>query len=566
MPPAVHCILDGMYARSDHRSRLPRRGIGERINRAFGVVSRALPIFGLVAIVLAVSAVVVEGSPIPPSELGPRLLGGSLFVLSCFVGSYMPVEGQPDVPSVLSMGAMTLALLTSLGGVALAVLSLFAREIWLALASARSSRVVVIGDGADAAALVARLRSEGRTVVSVGASADAMIRIVERADVPRDRRLRRVVSGSSAVFILYESSVDGALASAELRSVRGAPTVFQQFDWRLDRLVFREAIRDGAFPTREVFSPIELTGIHIAHLIAHLVRLRRQVVQVYVFGGHQALEILIERLTFMEDVLAFCGGVEFVPSQAEADVVVLGVDQHEYIQAVEDNAGSGRIVFAIAPERYFSAVGRTDLGAVSSASWLNERDRHGGVQWDSRVVLVDESRLGYDLTEVSLGLRGRWAREFHNAHSDFGARSSASVGSPNRWLDRPPHPRLVAMAGAAVDLMVKELDAAGYDLIVRSGPHDSLRPNEVEVCARHIHEQYLSLTWLDDRGVRRRCAEFHVDPDGALVSAVPPPPWALDSAEGRERNRAMVREVYPALAATFGYRITRSGRTDADSQ
>ncbi|MFS0852621.1 hypothetical protein [Microbacterium sp. 179-I 3D4 NHS] len=182
----------------------------------------------------------------------------------------------------------------------------------------------------------------------------------------------------------------------------------------------------------------------------------------------------------------------------------------------------------------------------------------------AKVVLVDESRVGLEVTEVSFGVRDRWAREFHNAHSDFGAQGRTVAAWPNRWLDRPPHERLRTMARAAVDLMLRDLDQCGYHLAVRDGPHDRLTDAEVEVCARNIHDQYLSLTWRDESGAMRRCAEHFVDPDGVLRPTTPPPSWEADDPDGRERNRAMVRSVYPALAATFGYRITR--RRDEPSE
>lgn len=528
---------------------------GQRVARVLTVAPRFLPWVGLVAITVALIAVITEGSPVTFGGLGERVLRCILFVLSCFVGAYAPVPGQPDQPSLFAVWALVLALTTSIGGLALTVLSVFARQLGVAIAVRRPDRVVVVGENARARAFAQRLRDEGRTVVTVGDDDTAMIRVIDRSQIAADRRVRRAVRGAPSVFVLQDSSVDGALIAAGIRDLPNTHRIHQMFDWHQDRLVFREQIRGGVLPRNEVFSPDEMVGTHIAHLIGHMVRMRRKRLGVLLRGTGPSLAILEERLTFVRSVLEFSGGIEFVDTLERADVVVLGVEQHEYVSAVDDVVGESRIVFTIAPERYFAAIGRDDLRAVSSAQWLAERNSRGEIAWANRVVLIDESRVGTDIAEIMLGVHGRWSRELHNAHSDFG--STGANGNPNRWLDAPPHPRLVTMANAAVDLMLRDLEAHGFELLVRDGDHDRLTPDEVETCARHIHEQYLTLTWRDEHNRVRRCAEHFVSPDGALVSAAPPPPWEKDTEQGRERNRAVVRDVYPAMAAVFGYRLTR---------
>ena len=540
----------------------PRR-VGERVVLWLGASSRFVPVIGVLTIVLATITVIVEGATVPLSLAGNQAIRGALYVLASFVGSYMPVPGQPNSPSLLGATVLLLALVTTLSGVTLAVLRVFAREIDATIAVLRSQCIVVIGDTAYARTFAARLRSGARPLVTVGADDHAMIRIIERADIPRDPRVRRAVARAVAIFVFFDSSVDSALTASEIRQLPGRSKTFQTFDWEMDRLVFRDAIRSGAFPRNEVFSPLEITGIHVAQLIAHVVRMRGDVLRVCARGDHAVLEIMRERLVFMGGVLAFRGAIEFVDAPEDADVVVLGVSQHEYVAAVDECLAKDRIVFVIAPERYFAAVGRADLSAVSSSDWLSERDIDGSIAWAGRVVLIDEVRIGTEIDELWLGIRGRWAREFHNAHSDFGAVGAAVGGFPNRWLDRAPHPRLVALANAAVDLMLRDLNDLGYELLVREGAHDQLSEQEVELCARHIHEQYLELTWCDDRGVERRCAQYFVGRDGELGVATPPPAWEEDTEQGRQRNRAMVREVYPALTAIFGYRITRSSLSRA---
>src|SRR5690606_38121317 len=125
---------------------------------------------------------------------------------------------------------------------------------------------------------------------------------------------------------------------------------------------------------------------------------------------HQVLDIVRERLTFMKGTLAFRGAVEFVDDGDTADVTVIGVPQHSYLSAVSEALGDDKIVFSIAPERYFMAVGRSDLGAVASRDWLADRDDQGVITSPARVVVVDKTRIGYDIDEVSLGVRTRWAR------------------------------------------------------------------------------------------------------------------------------------------------------------
>lgn len=542
-------------------ARAGRVTASDRLTRLFTGASRALPLVGAAAIVLAVVVIAVESDPPRGTPLLQQVLRGILFILSSFVGSYVPVPGQGDDPSLLATLTLVLALTTSLGGVALAVVSVFARELALGASLLRRSRVVVVGESDEARTLALRLRRVHRNVITVGYGEGSMIRVADREEIIRDRRVRRALRGARTAYILHRSSVDGALTAAEIRALPRSPKTFQMFDWELDRLVFRPEIEDGRLPQIETFSPVEITGIHLAHLIEHLVRTRRSRLTVRTHGDHQAIAILLERLGFMESVLAFNGGVDFVGPDEDADISVLGVTQSEYVAAVESAREKSGLVLSIAPEQYFAAVGRADLGAVGSREWLADRDRDGVIRSRAEVVLVDETRIGLDVHEVSFGVRDRWAREFHNAHSDFGSRGGAT-GWPNRWLDSPPHERLRTMARAAVDLMLRDLDQCGYYLSVRRGQHHELADADVETCARHIHDQYLSLTWRDETGTVRRCAEHFVDRDGVLRPMTPPPSWEDDDPQGRERNRAMVRAVYPALAASFGYRITRR-RPDA---
>ncbi|GEM_PF-3933536 len=498
---------------------------------------------------------IVEGSSVTWRQVPERLLRGLLFVLSSFLGSYAPVPGQPDRPSLLSVLVLVLALITSIGGVLLTVVSVFASQIGLTIALVRRRRVVVIGDTPQVAVFASHMRRRGSTVVTVGKDERCMILLDDTENLVHDHRLRRAVRGAEAVFVLNSSSVDGAIIAGAARGMGGSARIYQLFDWRLDRLVFRKPIRDGRFPRDEVFSSEEMTGTHLGHLIAHIVRTHGGRLRVRLIGEHVVLDILRERIEFMQGAIEFRGGVDIVDDAETADVVVVAVERHEYLSAIDDVAGPGRGIITIAPERYFSAVGRDDLGAVSSAQWLAERDSRGGIEWRGRVIIVDEARVGSDVDEVMLGIRGRWAREFHNAHSDFG--SDAEAGSPNRWLDRPPHPRIQAMAYAAVDLMLRDLSDCGYELVVRAGAHDALEVLEVERCARHIHEQYLAQTWVDERGTEHRSAEYWINAEQMAVPATPPPAWEYDTEENQERNRAMVRQVYPALASMFGYRITR---------
>ncbi|MGB4136724.1 MAG: hypothetical protein WA971_09180 [Microbacterium sp.] len=505
---------------------------------------------------LAVLTLFVEGADTTWRQVPERMLRGLLFVLSCFLGSYAPVPGQPEHPSLLSVVVLVLALITSIGGVLLTVLSVFASQIGLTIALVRPHRVVVVGDTPHVEAFAEQLRERRLAVITAGTGDRSMIPLESAGRTAQDHRLRRAVRGADAVFVLNSSSVDGAIIAADARAMAGDSHIYQMFDWRLDRLVFREPIRDGRLPRNEVFSPDEMTGTHLGHLIAHLVRMRGGRLKVHLKGTHVALDILRERLDFMRGSLEFRGDVAIVEQLEEADIVVVAVEQHRYVEAVDESVGAERVVITVAPERYFSAIGRDDLRAVSSAAWLAERDDQGRIPWRGRVVLVDEDRIGRDIDEIMLGIRGRWSREFHNAHSDFG--SDARAGSPNRWLDRPPHPRLVAMANAAVELMLRDLFECGYELVIRGGEHDVLDVLEVERCARHIHEQYLTQTWLDQRGREHRCADYWIDATGAAVRTTPPPAWGQDTEESRERNRTMVRSVYPALASMFGYRITRT--------
>lgn len=156
-----------------------RRRFGARILRMLRRSSQCIPFVGAAAIVLAVVIAVVEPDPTPLDRLGDRILRTVFFVLSCFIGSYAPLAGQPEAPSSWSVLALVLALLTTMGGVALAVLTIVTRRLSVTYANSRS-HVVVFGEGADAAAFAARLRDRGDVVVTVGPS-DASI---GRASVP----------------------------------------------------------------------------------------------------------------------------------------------------------------------------------------------------------------------------------------------------------------------------------------------------------------------------------------------------------------------------------------------
>ncbi|MFS0852622.1 hypothetical protein [Microbacterium sp. 179-I 3D4 NHS] len=338
--------------------------MSDRLARLFSTASRALPIVGAVAVALAVVTVVSESDAPRGTPVVQQVLRGVLFVLSCFVGSYVPAPGQPDEPSLLGTLVLVLALATSLGGVALAVVSVFARELALGASLLRRSRVVVVGESDAAKTLALRLRRVHRNVITVGYDEGAMIRVADREEIIRDRRVRRALRGAERAYVLHESSVHGALTAAEIRALPRSPQTFQMFDWALDRLVFRRDIENGRLPRIETFSPVEITGIHLAHLIEHLVRTRQRELRISVRGDHQALGILSERLGFMEGVLAFNGGVAFVGADEPADVSVLGVTQSEYVTAVESALERTPLVLSIAPEQYFAAV----AGRISALS------------------------------------------------------------------------------------------------------------------------------------------------------------------------------------------------------
>lgn len=523
----------------------------------YALLTKALPLLGLTAV--ATGLIVVWSETTKPQSLEMMIdsaLRTVLFLLGLFIGSYLPLEGQPDVPSTASVIAIVCALLTSLGSVALAVLKVMARQVLISLSLLRGRRMLVLGDSPQIATLVAGLRKHGFTPITAGPGQHTSIPVGVGPDLSRSWRLRRALRQSSPVCVLYQSSAEGAITASVLRRLSPRSKVYQIFDKDGDRLVFRNSITGGVLPNLEAVSPTENLAAAIVRSVWHLSRTETAAVGIYLEGQSELIDTIAQQIRALSEAIAFTGEICIVASPDHADVVVLCVPEKEYVAAVERVSDSTRLVIIVAPEKYFAAIEREDLSPIPLETLFASASDHGYMEWRGQLAIADPAVLGYSIAEITGGIKLQWARTFHNAHSDFGA----SKGSfPNRWLAEPPHPRLVAMAEAAVDLMVADLNGLGIHLVIRNGPHDDLLEHEVEMLAKNVHSQYLMLKWTDDKGVSRNCSQYCIDPGGRLLPAQPPRDWEHDLPINQQRNIAMVRNVYPAMAAAFGYRLTRRG-------
>lgn len=532
----------------------PRR-IEETGRKAVRWLFVAVPLAGCVAVVCAVTAILTEGSN-TSSPWPEQTIRGALFVLSMFVGSYSPVDGQPPQPSLLSATALLLALIALLSAVGIALAQAVARRVWLDIRSRLRERCVVIGDTEEIDTLAAQLRSNGVEAITVGKETRHDIPLHAVNEGRSSRLMKRVLNSSHASFAVFESTVDGAIIASSLREKSPTVRIHQRFDWNTDRLTFRGAIRDGRFPKIEVFSPSEVMANSIVRLVVQVGRQTRGAIRVAIVGEGEVAEIFLDRLHAMKPIIEFTGQVSLVDSAVEADIVLVDGPSVSTITTLERLWSPETLIVVVAPLRYFEAVDREDIAAIPLAKFVAARDDVGCLTWRNNVVIVDPVFDGYSAREIGSGLRWQWARTFHNAHSDWSARNDEALSFPNRWFDEAPHPRLEKMAVSAVNLMLYDFHIGGYQMVVREGEHDELDSVLVESIARHIHEQFLDLVWEDENGRELKCANFYVAPDGQLRAQTPPPSWNEDSEAGRERNREIVRTVFPATVAAFGYRIT----------
>lgn len=464
-------------------------------------------------------------------EAGNADLGNLLYSsLAPFAASYQPVGDQSQRPSQLMAFALAASFLTTVAALVSAYFTL-TRETWRQwIASRRSDAFVVIGDTADAEAIVRSAREgfDSASVVRVLPPGEVdpspYVAAVHWPNAMDDKRVVRLIEHSRFTIVATESDAVNSTLAAEIR--QASPSTSAYFLLRSSALsrALRPRVLEDELPAGGAFSVGENVAQFVATVVASHARATGSPVCVAIEtrGGEQALRKTIAAwlrdADHAQSLVTETKGsrIKVVERQADADVVVVVGQPSEVaarvLKGIRAEAGGPRLIAVLPPDLLASSP--NELKHVERAEdWLKSST---GREIPASLV-VDPAKVGLHHRLVTEGPAVLWGRAYQQA-------SGLVLGREADWnfeeYGRQEHSSI-----AAAEFMVQQLGAHGY-ILVQAPQADAQwdAPSElIESLAGGVREGDVDLDRVSDAAMNH--------------------------------NRRIVAEVYPAMAAMLGYRI-----------
>lgn len=515
---------------------------------------RAWALLVLVATSFLANAAVIR------HEAGSADFGNLLHsALAPFAASYQPVGDQSQRPSQLMALALTASFLTTAAALVSAYFTL-TRETWRQrIASHRSEAFVVIGDTAEAEAIVrsAREADPRASVVRVLPPGDVdpapYVAAVHWPNALEDKRVVRLIENSRFTVVATASDAVNSTLAADIREA--LPSAALYFLLRSSALsrALRPRVLDGVLPSGGAFSSGENVAQFVATVIASHARAKGLTVRVALEsrGGEEDLRKTIaawlrdaDRSQSLVDETSGAR-IKVVDPLADADVVVVVGQPSEVaarvLKGIRTKGGSPRLIGVLPPD--LLASNTSELEQVERAEdWLKSS---AGREIPASLV-VDPERVGLHHRLVTEGPAVLWGRAYQQA-------SGLVLGHGADW-NFDEHGREEQSSIAAAEFLVHQLGAHGYTL-VQTPRADSVwnPPTElIETLARGMHEAWRVQEWVHGGRTLRVAA---TGPDGNPKHHARDVDFDRLSDAAKDYNRRVVAEVYPAMAAMVGYRI-----------
>lgn len=446
--------------------------------------------------------------------------------LAAFVGSYAPVMGQAEVPSLLQVIGLTAALALTFTAIVTAVAQLVHERFDHARRVRSKSLLIVIGPSKEATEIARSGAEAGRVVLEmhhpeVSASFD---------------RITRKAFGR-AVDVVVAVGEDGRGAALGRRIVDQEPRLHGKVHVIVaasgSPVLVRPAVLSGQLPSLQLFSPIDNVGQMLVGAITERAHGRDRPLRVRVRVSSDQLAVPLRMSTALkaDHILGVSASFELV-NGSEADLDVLVGDTEFVLQTLPSTAAQ---VLVVTDLDLYEAIPRHDAG--------------------KNVAAFDMLRTGCNYALIVEDLLGQWARAFHRAHGLL-------HGNAVPWTGHRLESREAQMSEQAVRFMMEQLWALGFEFVL-DGRAAEVNGAEVEAAevtgaeaerlARAEHDDWLyRRTWRNARGEEVRGP---VRADGSVsTDAIP---WADLSDETRRYLLSVPRYVYPAVAASLGFVMVR---------
>jgi len=499
----------------------------------------------VVALILVYNALVITWESSTPDPLSVAYAS-----LGAFVGSYTPLYGQPGQPTPLMSIGLISALLATFGAAGTALLKVSRASLaQLAWTRVRDG-IVIIGSSAEADVIARSVDPAKR---------EKVIRLKEEdlVEVLGSRATRKALGGANHIVVAASSDAESTRIAENLSEAAGET-------FRLVRsTVLANALRPNvltALTNSEAFHPADNVGQVVARVIAGFdahervhggdiaqrSSLRRLRVAVHDFGRSSSAPTIESWLRHASDAVRFTGGatLDVVEPESDADVRVFAGDYEEVAAAAALRSGNDarHYVIAVVPVDLQRVVAMAEGVSVHTRSDWEQRK----VLLEGDILVIDPEVDGLDFSVIVDGISAQWGRAYDDAYT----RLYASKAIKSQPTDSSTVTRNQQSSIAAARHMLGALEAHGYVLRKgRTGWAEGIPAAEtIESLARAEHDDWWNRTWIDESGTPQRVA----------IGSENARPFDELDARTKEYNRDIVRKVYPALAAMFGYGITRS--------
>lgn len=474
-----------------------------------------------------------------------------------FAGGYTALPGQADSPTgAMSFGLISALALTS--GSLIAAYFSATKMFWAKRKAARTAEVVVLGDSEEAGFIAASARGAGHTVFHAGADrAPFIIGGHSLYAAHKDPAVRKAMSLAHTVIVTDKDfSSTGRISHklVEELGVRQADLIQIVSD---DSTQFGGIIRppeiSGTLPPSSLVSPGDNLGQLVSELLFFLAPAKadsQRSIAVWSGISNDNVTDWVANTIRAHELMTGRHSITLTDSLADADVAI--IDQTN-VKAFNTAFNHCDHIIALFPPSTFKAmpwiVGNST--ATDAITALREKIR------DKKIYSIDPHYAGYNFHVLKEDVRKHWARSYHIAHSALFAESAPWTPdeanySKNEWSSL-----------AAVEFMLENLNNHGFALTygAPNAPMTPMTPAEAESLGRAEHDSWRSRTWTDNRG-RTWPAPNREDKGAQGEFTVPNAldvPWEELPQSARDYNANVPLTTYPALAALYGYGITRAG-------
>lgn len=483
----------------------------------------------------------------------PDVLRVAYATLSAFAGSYLQLEGQPDVPTRAATFFLLCALATTFAAAIAGVLNLTRGQLSRIEATQGKRNLIVYGDTAEADAIVNSLEEEERKrLVRIGEKSSNDIgsfALKPGRLIGDDPALVRVISNAAEAFLA--GSDDGRNAQLR-REISDANDGCQQY-----QLVNSPTLARALYPARldtlpkdRIIHANDQVGQIVANLLSSYANRREQGVTISLIKcgvdpvGERVAD-WVENMAQARKYLNPTRPLSMVENPSCADLrVLVGEGERVVAELASDLVNVPTI--AAASNDLIQAL---DLSLVRDVHRYT-RGSAAGVLETGGVVVVDPLTDALSAAEIRKGISTQWGMAFDEAY-----RALFNPSAPQTLWN--PNGRAEQSSVLAAQFMLENLRTSGYVLVRgHAGWIDGLPSDKALLAlAEAEHNDWLERAWTADDGVKRPVTFRN---SGGEWS---PGPNAVQFHElqdtAKQYNLQVVGSVYPGLAAMFGYGIAR---------